>query len=230
MDFSLQSGNQISLKRDEKQDVLSFMTRKVNGDIDYINIVLLAISFAAILVSIALYFYNSSLASSVAQKRAELDQKQAGLRSLPIDEIRPLFTKLKYANSFTGNYPYIETAFVILGKTIENSVVYNSFKITKDKIGTFNLEVSGTADSYKALAQQMNTFDAQEQKKFFDNLKLKGFGLDKKTGKIGFTITSGLRFSGIRPDEESKLINLGKLDEEKKAEEAAKQAAPAATP
>lgn len=230
MDFSLQSGNQISLKRDEKQDVLSFMTRKVNGDIDYINIVLLAISFAAILVSIALYFYNGSLASSVGKKRAALDQKQAALSNLPIDQIRLLFMKLKYANQFTGNYPYIETAFVILGKTIENSIVYSSFKIAKDRGGNFTLEITGSADSYKALAQQMNTFDNLEQKKFFENLKLKGFGLDKKTGRIGFSFTSGLRFSGIRPDEESKLLNLGKLDEEKKDEEAAKQAAPAPNP
>jgi hypothetical protein len=213
MDFSLQSGNQISLKRDEKQSVLSFMTRKVNGDIDYLNIVLMAISFAFILVAAALYFYNASLASKVDAKKAELNTMQSALKDLPIDQIKPLYTQLKYVNNFTKNYSYSETIFVILGKTIENNVQYNSFKYNKDKNGIINLEISGAADSYKALAQQMNTYYAKEQQKFFKNLKLKGFSLDKRTGKISFVIVTNLSSIGVLPDS-TDLLNLGTLDGE----------------
>jgi hypothetical protein len=124
-----------------------------------------------------------------------------------------LYTQLKYVNNFTKNYSYSETIFVILGKTIENNVQYNSFKYNKDKNGIINLEISGAADSYKALAQQMNTYYAKEQQKFFKNLKLKGFSLDKRTGKISFVIVTNLSSIGVLPDS-TDLLNLGTLDGE----------------
>ena len=206
MDFSLQSGNQISLKRDDKPNVLTFMTRKVNGDIDYVNIVLMGISFATMLVAAALYFYNTSLAASVASKKTTLEQSQVQLKSLPINEIRSLYTKLKYANLLTRNYAYFETALTILGKSTENTVYYTKISLGNDKSGGFGLSLDGKADSYKNLAQQMNTFFSGEQLKYFSKPILGKFALDKETGKISFQFTSKINFKGITPVSDEVLL------------------------
>ena len=206
MDFSLQSGNQISLKRDDKPSAFAFMTRKVNGDIDYINIVLMGIASAFIFACIGMYFYNSSLASSVLQKKAILDQKQTALKSLPIDQIRLLYSKLQYANDLTKNYSYTDTLFSILGKTVENTIYYNKIDLSRDKSGDYSINLTGEADSYKNLAQQINTLFTGDQLKYFSDTKLQSFSLDKKTGKVQFRLSAVLRFRGITPDADELLL------------------------
>lgn len=213
MDFSLQSGNQISLKRDEKPSIFRMLIRKPDDSLDILNVSLLVISGVLLVISGGLYAYNMSLASNLNAKKAELGTKQAALSNLPIEEIRKLNTQLKFVNQFTNNYAYTETALEILAKSIENSVTYNSFKISKDQKSQYSIDVSGQADSYKALAQQMNTFDSVQQKKYLTDFKLKGFGLDKITGKVGFNFISGITFAGILPG--SDVLNcVGLLDGE----------------
>lgn len=206
MDFSLQSGNQISLKRDDKPSVLTFMTRKVNGDVDYINIVLMGISLATIFICIGMYFYNESLASKIATQKKLLDDKQVQLKSLPIDQIRLLYNKLNYVNKMTKNQSSMDTAFTILGKTIENSVLYTKFDLSQNRTGEYSIAINGFADSYKSLAQQVNTLFTKEQQKYFTDVKLQSFSLDKKTGKVQFRLSANLKFQGIPPDSDELLL------------------------
>ena len=207
MDFSLQSGNQISLKRDEKQTPFAFMTRKVNGDVDYINIILVGISILMVILSIGLYFYNASLAKNVADKKIALDQKQTEIKNLPIQEIRSLYKKLKYANEITRNYNVMDTMFILLGKSIENTAVYNDITLQKNKLtGGFDITLNGVSDSYKTLVQQRNAFFTEGLSKYFSDSKIANFGLDKKTSKITFKLTADMKFSGLTPEDAEALL------------------------
>jgi len=211
MDFSLQSGNQISLKRDDKPSFFRVLFLKPNDELDFFNIAMVALSGVMLIIGLGLYFYNESLATKVAEKKAEVDGLQKNLTLTQTKELKRLNAQLKYVNQFTSNYTYMNTAFVILGKSIENSVVYNGVKLNKESSGDFNVKLSGNADSYKTLAQQMNTLNSPEQKKYFVDLKLNSFGLDKVSGKISFDITTKLNFTGILPDSD-KLQGIGSLE------------------
>ena len=210
MDFSLQSGNQISLKRDEKQTPFSFMSRKGNGDVDYVNVFLISVSTLSLLISAGMYFYNASLTRSVLDKKTALNLEQTKIQDLPITEIRSLHKKLKYANEITSNYNIMDTMFSILGKSIEHTARYDTFSINKDnKTGTFSLTLTGETESYKSLVQQRNAFFIEEQAKYFTEPKIESFSLDKNTGKINFKFTSNLMFAGLKPDSGKLLFPEG---------------------
>ncbi len=216
MDFSLQSGNQISLKRDDRPNPFTFMTRKVNGDIDYVNIVLMAISFAAMLVAAALYFYNLKLANDVAEKSKTLKEYQSKAETLPVNDIRVLYKKLKYVNLITKNHNVMDTAFILLGKSTENSTYYTKFAMGIDKkAGGFSLALNGVTDSYKSLVQQRNAFSLYDFPNYFSDIRISDFSLDKKTGKVNFTLNANIRFAGVSPDDEKLLfVGTGKKKED----------------
>ena len=86
------------------------------------------------------------------------------------------------------------------------AAVYNKFDISQDRGGQYTLSMAGFADSYKFLAEQMNTLFTTEQQKYFTNLTLQSFSLDKKSGKVQFRITSAIKFQGITPDSDEILL------------------------
>lgn len=207
MDFSLQSGNQISLKKDTKQSPLQMLLFKPTGELDYINVGLIGLGVISLVIAGMLFVYNQSLAAKLQERKLLLSQKEKEMGTLPVDEIRKLNLRLKYANLLANNYAYSQTAFTILGQTIENPVTFTSLSLDKDsRSPRYTITINGSADSYRTLKQQMITLFNKEQQKYLTNINLKSFGLEKTSGKIGFNFTADIKYSGILPDNPDLLL------------------------
>jgi hypothetical protein len=179
---------------------------KPTGELDYINVGLLGVNIVMLALAAALFVYNGSLASQVQQKKSLLAQKEKEISSLKIQDVKKLSTRLKYVNIITKDFPIMDTFLLILGQTVENPVTFNAIKLSKGLTGGFTIDVTAQAENYKVVRQQMNTFFNKEQQKYLTNLTLKGFGLDKMTGKVSFAFNGGIRFGGILPSNEDILL------------------------
>jgi hypothetical protein len=180
---------------------------KPTGELDYINVGLIGLGVISLVIAGMLFVYNQSLAAKLQERKLLLSQKEKEMGTLPVDEIRKLNLRLKYANLLANNYAYSQTAFTILGQTIENPVTFTSLSLDKDsRSPRYTITINGSADSYRTLKQQMITLFNKEQQKYLTNINLKSFGLEKTSGKIGFNFTADIKYSGILPDNPDLLL------------------------
>ncbi len=164
--------------------------------------VLLYILFGAlVLVTIVLFSYQRYLISRIDAQKNILDEEDKALGALNLEGMRALSNRMKVVNQVLNEHASVSSAFIILEKSIENPVTYTKFSLIKgDGNKGYELVLSATAPSYKAVAQQLDTLKSDEYKKdFIPSLTFDGLSLDP-SGRVNFNLKMPILIQGKLPE------------------------------
>jgi hypothetical protein len=178
----------------------NYATRKANGSIDWLNVILMLIAGGAVLVTLLLAVWHVLLQSSIDAKKTKLSAYEERLSHIPLQDIKKVSSKLKLANTLAKEYPYVTNIFQILEDSVDTNVTYSNFDMHYDlQKGGYLVSLSGTAPDYKTLAMQMDLLKSPVYATYISGLSLEGLHPNSKGG-VDFGLKMGIGVKGIAPD------------------------------
>lgn len=190
------------------------------GDKKSAIVVILTITLIPIVLAIVgMYVYKQTLQSQIAQKEQELQQKDAQMPIKPADmaEMARLSNRIKIVSEVVKGHPFMTTFLKLLEYSVEDDVVFKKASLSAGSTGgkeVYNLSLDVQAKSYSAVLNQVQTLrDQSPYNKFFSNIEMQGFAVDKK-GDISFKISGLATVKGLTPEEaERELLKILSQDE-----------------
>lgn len=175
-----------------------------------LQIILYILCGLMVFVTVSLFVYQRYLISRIASQKQVLDEEDKALGGLNLEGMRALSNRMKVVNQALNEHSSVNTAFLILEKSIENPVTYTRFGLTKGEGNKgYELQLGVSAPSYKAVAQQLDTLKGDIYKKdFIPNITFDGLVLDS-TGKINLNFRMPILIQGKLP--ESVLPSLSSM-------------------
>lgn len=212
------NGNQIPISNKTTNPVPTFATqnrivvpvqlgampltdRNESDKISIFRIILYVILGAFIFSAIILFSYQRYLISNIDTQKKNLDEKDNIISSIDLEQMRDFSNRIKVVSQVLNEHTSVNTAFIILEKSIENQITYKSFELTKNIINkNYDLKITGISPSYRTLAQQIDVFNSSEFKKdYISNVDYDNPTLDS-FGKINFTIKLAVLILGKLPE------------------------------
>ncbi|MDB5260620.1 MAG: hypothetical protein JWN37_851 [Candidatus Nomurabacteria bacterium] len=179
---------------------LSFSSRLPEG-VGFFQKILYGIFGIFILAAIALFGYHWYLGSQITSKQQLINDYEAKLGGLPLEDMRALSNRIKYINVLVKNHPSENAAFRLLEESVENPVTYSRFDLRYDDAKkTYLLALTATAPDYKTIVQQMETLKNKPYSSYISDLAIAGLHPDD-TGKVGFDLKMNIAISGVLPEE-----------------------------
>ena len=137
----------------------NILQRATIDDTDLVSSLLTNIFVFLVLVSIALFGYNFYLSNSITGKQAQISDYEKNLDIQDLDGVKSLSSRINVAKKIVDQFPFITTSFMVVSKSVENSIFYKSFNLSSDdKSNGYTLILSGVAPNYKSVIQQVDTF------------------------------------------------------------------------
>jgi len=175
---------------------------KPDTGMGFIRGVLLLIFCCTLIVAGGLAWYAKYLTSQIDLKKAKLAEYESSLGGVPLEDIRQLSDRIQAINTVLSQRASVNTAFSILEHSIENQVTYTSFKLTHGNTGkVYDLAIGVVSPSYRALAQQLDTFAKDPAyKNYIARVTYSALALDIKTGQVSSTFKMPLYIAGKNPE------------------------------
>jgi hypothetical protein len=185
------------------------------GEKKSILVIILTITLIPIVLAIGgIYMYKQSLQSRIAQKEQELQAKDAQMPIKPADmsEMAKLSNRIKIVSEVVKGHPFMTTFLKLLEYSVEDDVVFKKASLAAGSTGgreVYNVSLDVQAKSYSAVLNQVQTLrDQSPYNKFFSNIEMQGFAVDKK-GSITFKISGLATVKGLTPEEaERELLKV----------------------
>lgn len=160
--------------------------------------------------SLGIFAYQVVLNAQIASKQTELDEVQNGFAKLPVEEMQRLASRISLINKIVNERGSVITALTVLEESIDNSVVYTKFTLSRSKKNNYyDISFTGETNSYSSLYQQVEILKSKLFSGVFPKISITGIGpLDKK-GIASFKVDASIAIAGVDPDGFT-VINKGK--------------------
>lgn len=183
--------------------------------ISFFRIILYVILGILVFLAIALFGYQRYLISSIDTQKKNLDDKDSTVGSINLEQMRSLSNRIKVVSQILNEHTSVNTALILLERSVENPITYKSFELTKSTLNkNYDLKITGTAPSYRSIAQQIDILNSEEFKKdYISNIDYDNPSLDVATGKINFSLKMAVLIQGKLPEnvfpKSKELSNIG---------------------
>lgn len=169
--------------------------------VSLIQIILYLVFAITVIIAASLFGYRYYLISSIDVQKKALFKKDELLKSIDLDKMRSVSDRMKVVNQVLSEHSSVSTAFLILEKTINDSVTYKNFDLKKSSTGRgYDLKMGSVASSYKAVYQQLETFKNDEKiKSLVSDISYDGPTLDS-TGNVNFGLKMNVLIQGKLPE------------------------------
>ncbi len=186
---------------EDKISPFAFRNRNKSNFSVYFQGVILFVFGVIFIASVGLFAYQSMLKAQISSKKEELDALQVGFKKPPIEEMQKLSSRLGLINKIMNERASVRTAFIVLEESINPSVVYNKFSLSKSKKNNYyDLSFAGQTNSYSSIYQQIEILNSKTFEKAFPKITISGIGpLDKK-GLTSFKAEASVAIAGVDPD------------------------------
>lgn len=166
----------------------------------FFQIVLFTLFGGSVLIAAGLFAYNIFLSSRIEAKKSLMNDYESRLANLPLEEMKKLSDRMRVANQLVKSHSSANVAFLIVEASVENFVTYKKFALSySENAKAYQLSLSGTAPSYKALAQQMDTYTRKPYSTYTPKASLDTMGLDT-SGRVNFAVSMPITIQGFDPD------------------------------
>lgn len=190
----------MSLFKSSSSSVESLIERPGQG-MSFIIVLLSIVCGGAALLSVGLIGYSYYLNKAIKAKEGTLQEYETALGTLPLGEMRALSARIKLINQLLAAHASANTAFKILESSVENQIIYKSFKLNINPANTlYSLSLMGTASDYKALIQQVETLKRKPYSNYISNVKVENVSPDD-LGQVQFSLLMSINLAGISPEE-----------------------------
>lgn len=178
----------------------NLMNRVSDESRSIIQILLFTILGLAVLLAIGMFGYNYYLSSQIESKKATLASYESRLANLPLQDMRKLSNRIKIINQLVKEHPSVNVAFKILEDSVEHEVVYRRFDLRyNESTKNYQLDLGGTASSYRSLAQQMDTYKRKPYTTYVPSITVDNVQPDIK-GSVGFSLKMPITIAGLLPE------------------------------
>jgi hypothetical protein len=167
----------------------------------YFQLVIFLIFGCVAVASIGLVMYQNTLKIQISNRKETLDGLQASFKKVPTDDMVKLSSRLGLINKIINERVSVRAAFTILEESINPSVIYDTFSLSKSKKNDFyDISFGGRTNSYTSLYQQIEILKSKQFAGVFKKMDITGIGpLDKK-GLTNFKAAGSLSIAGVDPD------------------------------
>lgn len=151
------------------------------------------LAFLCFVSSIGAYagfsYYNDSLNKVIIEKTHEIEKIQSEFRAAPeVEQAKVFNTRAELARELLNSHTVLSPVLSFLSKYTTESIYYDNFSI-KNEGGNAELDLSGEAPTYAALAFQSDVFQKQDKELLeflVSNVELTSFGTVKFDFKMVF--------------------------------------------
>lgn len=152
-----------------------------------INLVALIIFIASLIGAGGVYFYRSSLQSTIDGYKESLARARAAFEPSLITKLQVLDKRMRSATGILGSHVAVSPIFSLLGEITLPTVRYSDFayEFNKQNSNLVDIKITGQAKGYNYIALQADLF---AQNKFIKNPIFSNFTLDQ-LGNIAFNLT-----------------------------------------
>jgi hypothetical protein len=167
----------------------------------FVQIALMTIFGLAMLLALGLFGYSFYLSSQIEGKKAALASYESRLGNLPLEDMRKLSNRIKLINQLVKEHPSANVAFRIIEDSVENHITYDRFALNyNESTKAYSLQLSGTAPSYKGVAQQYDTLKRKPYTTYIRDVTISNLGPDD-IGNINFSLQMPISIAGLLPEE-----------------------------
>jgi len=159
--------------------------------------------------------YQYYLNGQIQAKKDALAIYDNKIGAMPLEEMRRVSNRIKVINQVIKEHASVSTAFRVLEYSIENPITYTRFALSINPTNkTYELSLGATAPSYRAVAQQVDTFNKTTTfKDFIPAVTYDGVSLDPTTGKVSVNFKMPIRIEGKVPTDVD--LKLGAVSAQK---------------
>jgi hypothetical protein len=178
------------------------ITERIKESKNQLIVFIPGVIFAAtVIVSIGLFVYSKRLESQVNDLKAQLSSFDTQLGSLPVNDMRTLFRKLKTTSQLLAEHSSVDTAFRILEESVEIPITYTRFQLQyNSQNGMYDLTLGGKGPDYKSVIQQQMTLSSKPYSDYLTKMVFSGVSASDK-GEVTFTVKSPINIKGKLPEE-----------------------------
>ncbi len=167
------------------------------GSFFFIALAALVIS---VLIALGMYGYSELVRRSVEGKKTALQNYDANLGVLPLEDIRQMSNRLRAINQLVKEHPSALSAFKVVEESVENSVIYSKLDLTySEQSKQYVLTLNAKAPSYRAVIQQVDALKKAPYTQYLSKISVDGVS-PESNGDIRFSIKSPITIKGIRPE------------------------------
>lgn len=180
----------------------AFRNEKTSKTAIYFQAGLFVVFLITVVISFALFSYQSTLKIQISNRKATLEEVQKGYTALPLDDMKKLSSRLTLINKIMNERASVRTALIILEESVDKPVTYNKFSLSKSKTtnNSYDISFGGDTNSYTSLYQQLDILKSKMFGTVFKKITIGGIGpLDKK-GITSFKVDGTIAIAGIDPD------------------------------
>jgi hypothetical protein len=154
----------------------------------------------SLVVAGGLYAYQRKLFADVTEQKTQLASYDSKLGVLPIDEMRLVSTRIKFASQLVKEHTSTDSAFRILEESIENPVTYTKFELQSNNLtGKYDLTLGGKAPDYRSVIQQQETLRNKPYTTYLSDAVISDVNANDK-GFVTFSVKSPIAIKGILPE------------------------------
>lgn len=198
----------------KKGPTLADVVAMYKGEKKSTLVILLTAIIPVILLAIfGLMAMKSSLESELAQKKQELEQKDSQMPVKPADmaEMRKLSDRITIVSTAVNSHPFMTTFLKLLEYSVEDDVVFQKTTLSGGSSKgseTYAMSIDARGRTYSSILNQIQTLrDEAPYKKFFRDIRMENFSIDKK-GYINFKISgiASIQGANMTADEVEKEL------------------------
>lgn len=159
---------------------------------------------------------NESLKTQVAVLKADIEKKDSQITKVPMKDIKQLSDRVQVVSQVIKGQAFMTSFLKVLEYSVEDDVTFQKTAlstVTNNGKVDYTFTIEAKATTYAAVLNQFQTLrDTAPYNKFFSDIKMQNFAVDKK-GAITFKIVGSVAVKGITP-EEAELQLSGKTNVE----------------
>lgn len=164
-----------------------------------VQIVLIVVAILSVIICATLYSYTIYLKNQIATNQEKLLTLDAELPDYPYDKMSLLSKRMAVLDKLLQEYISPRSPLKFLENIVENRVVFDAFKLSKDRNGAYTVSFNAITSDYVSLVQQLRALDLTEYQKIAPNPKLGGIAESPTTVKVN--ITTPVLVQGKLPDD-----------------------------
>jgi hypothetical protein len=107
-----------------------------------------------------LFFYQRSLQATAAQWNEQVQAQEADLKLELLAQVTDLSRMIGVARELLSGHVFASNALLLTQSTVHSGVSLSALSFSRD---SRKIELSGMADSYKSVAEQVNLFESHPQ-------------------------------------------------------------------
>ena len=158
----------------------------------------------SVVISTAMYFYDRYLEKSSEQTLIESLSYRDQVKDIPLVDMHDLLNKLTSFNEVASKHTKVTTVFRFMETMTNKNVFWKTMSVRFNEKGSMEISLTGSANSYAALIQQIDELKEPKYREFISIPILGGVNKteDKVNGKT--EVSFGIRFSFLIPFEDSR--------------------------